>query len=147
MELNEFHEKVGEIMEFCQCIEENIRRIYACMQDGGYEKNLLKMESERWTLGQTITELKKYDESWDEPLFSPEEYRVLFDLTRLRNYYAHKVFLTFYDLGSEEDFDYSYGRASYDLEKDLEIIARLYEKSEDVRIDYLDKAGIRRKRF
>lgn len=134
--LQQFHGYVGEIMMYCQCIEHDIKHIYAFMADGGVNQNLLMMDEERWTLGQTVTKLKEYDESWKSPLFSAEDYETLFKIVRYRNYYAHAVYLTFCYLDDEGEFDWSYDKAAKKLMEDRNLLADLYGRVENVRIHY-----------
>ncbi len=137
MELEEFHQKVGEILMYCQCIEHDVKYIYAFMADGGFKKNMMEMEDRRLTLGQVVHELQEYDQSWDEPLFNQEEYRTLFDIVHKRNYYAHSVYLSFCYLDDEKDFEYSFARECRTIEKDLQELSSLYDKVEDKRREYM----------
>ena len=134
--LPEFHALVGEVLMYCQCIEHDIKQIYAHMADGGVGNNLLLMDEERWTLGQTVTKLKECDQSWDDPLFSSKDYDTLFQIVRFRNYYAHNVYCTFCYLDDEAEFERGYNEAVTRLLRDKDILSRLYGVVEDVRIRY-----------
>ncbi|MBQ2070579.1 MAG: hypothetical protein II467_06595 [Bacilli bacterium] len=136
--LQEFHTHVGEVLMYCQCIEHDIHHIYAYMADGGVGEKLLKIEQEKWTLGQTVTKLKEYDQSWKKPLFSQEDYDILFIVVKYRNYYAHFVYPSFCYLDDEAEFEKTYNRAANKLLKDKETLSRLYGTVEDVRIRYCD---------
>lgn len=116
MELEEFHMHVGEILMYCQCIEHDVKYIYAFMADGGF---------------------KEYDQSWEEPFLSEEDYETLFEIVHKRNYYAHHVYLSFCYLDDEEDFNYSFERESKTILKDLEVLSKLYDKVEDKRLEYM----------
>ena len=139
--LQQFHGYVGEILMYCQCIEHDIKRIYAFMADGGVGENLLMMDEQKWTLGQTVTELKQYDQSWKTPLFSEEDYDTLFKIVRFRNYYAHNVYLTFCYLDDEAEFEWSYTKAAQRLLKDKALLSDLYGRVESVRIRYTEQDG------
>jgi hypothetical protein len=137
MELPEFHQRVGEILMYCQCIEHDVKYIYAFMADGGFQANMAKMEQEKWTLGQVVHALEAYDTTWDEPLFTEEEYQVLYEIVHKRNYYAHQVYLTFCYLDDDDDFEYSFNLAACNLLSDDEILSNLYDKVEDKRREYM----------
>jgi len=137
--LQQFHSYVGEILMYCQCIEHDIKRIYAFMADGGVAENLAMMDQEKWTLGQTVTQLKEYDQTWKNPLFSEEDYDILFKIVRFRNYYAHSVYLSFCYVDDETDFELSYNRAAERMLRDKEMLSDLYGRVENVRIRYTEQ--------
>lgn len=122
---------------YCQCIEHDIRSIYAFMADGGFEKNMIKMDEERWTLGATLHALKEYDQSFDDPFFSEEDYALLTAITRKRNYYAHNVYLRFSYLSDETDFERIFGSVCKETREDVTLLSSLYERVENARIRYL----------
>ena len=137
--IEDFHRYVGEIMMYCQCIEENIRRIYAKRMPGTFSMNLLSIEEERLTLGQMVTKLKELDVELPHPLFEDEDYEMLYHVVRKRNYYAHQVYLSFsYVSDSDEEFEACYARAAKELAQDHENLYDLYEIVEEVRVAYVD---------
>lgn len=139
-DIDTLHHDVGEILMYCQCIEHDIKCIYAFMADGGFERNMIKMDEERWTLGQTLHELKQYDQSWDHPFFSEEDYATLEEITRKRNYYAHTVYLRFSYLSEEADFERIFAKVCLEAKQDDDLLSSLYERVEDARRLYLKDA-------
>ena len=137
MEIEEFYQSVGEILMYCQCIEHDIKRIYAFLTDGGFEKNMIRIEQEHWTLGTVVHALRDFDESGDEPFFSPQDYDLLGEIVHIRNYYAHQVYLSFCYLDNEDDFDFSYERECKKLNHDRDRLGVLYTAVEDTRIRLL----------
>ena len=137
MEISELHRCVGEILMYCQCIEHDIRSIYAFMADGGFEKNMIKMDEERWTLGATLHALKEYDQSFEDSFFSEEDYEILSTISRKRNYYAHTVYLRFSYLSDEADFAKIFDSVYKDAVADSSLLSDLYERVENARIRYL----------
>lgn len=137
MELETFHQKVGEILMYCQCIEHDVKCIYAFMADGGFKENMQRFKEEKLTLGQIVYMLKAYDQSWDTPFLSEEDYDILFEVVHKRNYYAHNVYLSFCYLVSEEDFDRVYEDECSLLLADVKKLSYLYEKVEEKRIEYM----------
>ncbi len=135
--MNEYHLCVGEILMYCQMIEHDVKEIYAFMADGGYEENLRLLQEEKTTLGQTVTKLREVDTSWDKPLFSPEDYDMLFHIVSKRNYYAHQAYLSFIYVIGEEEIDQAYFRALSKAKADKEKLYKLYEAVEDVRLCYV----------
>ncbi len=137
MELETFHQKVGEILMYCQCIEHDVKCIYAFMADGGFKENMQRFKEEKLTLGQIVYMLKAYDQSWDTPFLSEEDYDILFEVVHKRNYYAHNVYLSFCYLVNEEDFDRVYEDECSLLLADVKKLSYLYEKVEEKRIEYM----------
>lgn len=136
--MQEFHQCVGEILMYCQMIEHDVKRIYAFMADGGYEENLETLRREKVTLGQTITKMREYDQTWERPLFSREDYDLLFQIVNKRNRYAHQGYLDFVYVIGEEEIDRAYNRALIRAKEDKERLSTLYEAVEDVKLSYVD---------
>ena len=134
--LEQFHQSIGEILMYCQCIEENIKRIYAHMSQGPYALNRMRIEEEKMTLGQAITAMKALDETRPERFFSPRDYEYLFKVTRTRNEYAHNVYVHFCYLSDQEAFDKSYDQCVDELMRDKNWLYALYEAVEDARLLY-----------
>ena len=134
--MEEFHQNVGEILMYCQCIEENVKRIFAHMRPGNYERNRMEIENEKMTLGQVITAMKTLDQSRKEAFFTEHDYLYLFSITRTRNEYAHNVYIHFCYLSNAEEFDRSFDKCVDDMEKDKVWLSALYEAVEDARLLY-----------
>lgn len=144
MEMEEFYASVGEILMYSQCIEHDIKRIYAFLIDGGFEKNMIRIEEERWTLGQVVHELHDFDQTLDEPFFTPNDYALLNDIVRIRNYYAHQVYLSFCYLTDENDFERSFSSECRRVSADKERLSVLYEVVEDTRVKLLSNDPLAR---
>lgn len=131
MELEEFHRLVGETIMFCQCIEHDIKLIYSGMLQGNFNKNYSSVETD--TLGTIIRKLEKLDKSDGNPYFGKADYRLLKEITEIRNYWAHQGYI---------DFIYSgiYSKEFNDqvdfLKKDYDRLKNLHEISEKVRLEF-----------
>ncbi len=134
--LEQFHQNVGEILMYCQCVEENVKRIYAHMQQGDYSLNRLRIDEERMTLGQVITAMKALDQSRKNTFFTERDYGYLFLITKTRNEYAHNVYTHFCYLCDPDAFDRSYDQCVDDMMKDKVWLSALYEAVEDARLLY-----------
>lgn len=137
LEINDFHRMVGEILMYCQCMEENIRRILAKRLPGPIGLNILRIQEQKMTMGQMVTKIKELDRELPHPLFEEEDYDMLFEVVRKRNYYAHQIYISFcYLTGDDEEFHSCYARASNEVLNDHEKLYRLYEVVEEVRYAY-----------
>ena len=137
MEIEEFYSSVGEILMYCQCIEHDIKRIYAFLTDGGFEKNMIRIEQERWTLGTVVHALRDFEKDEEKPFFSASDYELLGEIVRIRNYYAHEVYLSFCYLDNEDDLNFSYERECKRITNDKTRLYDLYVLVEDTRIRLL----------
>ena len=140
IQMNEFTSHVGEIMMYCQCIEHDIKEIYLSFFKDNREEVLHKMNEEKWTLGMIVTALKEADKAPRARLFDDPDYSILFSTVRLRNYYAHQVFLSFCYEIDEEKFEASYNQAAKRLLSERKLLSSLYGRVEDVRIKLQEKA-------
>jgi len=93
--LNDFYLKLGEIVFNYQLLENDLRKIYACIRKGSIEDNLEYARLNFKGLGQVIISLRELDNSDNKPYFSNEDYELLLELTHKRNFYCHKVSMKF----------------------------------------------------
>ena len=95
MTFSEFKYNVGEVVMFCQIIENDIKYIYCSMLNGDLKANLYALRKEKMTLGQTILKLKELDYSDDDHFFQEEEYDYLLKITGIRNHWCHDGYTRF----------------------------------------------------
>lgn len=90
---------VGETIECCQTIENDVKWMYSAMLKGNRYKTF-DIISE-WTLGKVVSELEKLDNSDSNRFLSNHDYDLLRSITNERNYLIHQIFRDFI---YEEDF-------------------------------------------
>ena len=131
MTLDRFHLLVGQTVMYCQVIEHDVKRIYAAMHVGNYYDNLDRIE--RWTLGQTVQELRALDHSGAEPYISASDYNFLMQMTAKRNHWCHEAYQNFV---YEERYLQSraYADECNRLELDNKKLAEVCRNLEDVRV-------------
>lgn len=83
----------SELIQQVQCIESNLKIIYAAMHNGNFKSNLKFVE--KMNLGKIARELKKLDNSDNIPDFSEEEYTTIDEIREIRNYWCHQCYLDF----------------------------------------------------
>lgn len=130
----EFHKLVGETIMYCQCIEHDVKLIFAGMKAGEFQANL--REIRRANLGDTLKELELLDKSDNKPYFADSDYRLLDKIRLVRNYLAHEIYREFVYLFGEEQ-DRAYERACAKLENEKQQLEDLYKSVENVRMDVL----------
>lgn len=130
----EFHKLVGETIMYCQCIEHDVKLIFAGMKAGDFQANL--REIKRANLGDTLKELELLDKSDNKPYFADSDYRLLDKIRIVRNYLAHESYREFlYLLGEEQDC--AYERVCEKLQKEKQQLEDLYKSVEQVRMNVL----------
>ena len=134
-DLATFHQYVGETIMYCQCIEHDIKWIYAGMHKGDEVANFEKLEQSKATLGM----LKVLDNERD-PYLSEADYDLLRQVTDIRNHWAHKAYTQFvYCKGDEWDKEFT--RQARRLENDHNRLDKLSGSIERVRLDVLKIYG------
>ncbi len=134
--LPNFHYLVGETIMFCQCIEHDIKLIYAGMLKGDFNKNFQEVEDN--PLGPVLKKLEDLDNSDGNPHLSTGDYDLLDKIRDIRNHWAHKAYIKFvYSKGNL--YDKNFLQQLRRLENDHNRLAKLSDNIEKVRLDVLKK--------
>ncbi len=133
--LEDFHEYIGKTLMECQAIEHDIHLIYAGMLAGNMNDNLSRIEKN--TLGQVLKLLYRLDHSDNNQFFSNEDYKLLKEITEIRNHWAHKGYCCFMYSDDNNDF---YTQAKQ-LENDFHQLKSLSATIEKVRFKCLKQYG------
>lgn len=129
----DFHSLLGETIKYCQCIEHDVKMIYAGMIGGNVKSNMIQIERE--TLGSAVTLLKELDEKRVKPFFSNQDYNTLWGITRIRNYWAHQGYIDYLYQPREtikSKFDFQYNK----LLSDRNSLKNLHEITQNVRLEF-----------
>ena len=89
----------SEIMMYFQCIEFDLKRIYAGMSSEDFDDEMDWLETSNF--GNTLRELKKLDKSDGDPWLSDSEYDQLDRIREVRNYWAHQCYLDYIYIQNE----------------------------------------------
>lgn len=79
---------LGSTIIICQQIEQDVKIMYASMLEGDFNKNMRRVDNE--TLGYVLKLLQELDNSDRKPYLSKKEYKMLYEITDIRNYWAHE---------------------------------------------------------
>ena len=93
MSIERFRILHSEIIEYYQCIEHDMRRIYSRMSVDDYKDCMNDMREKNWNT--VLQELRKLDNSDNNPYFSEEDYKLLDEIRTRRNYWSHQCYLDF----------------------------------------------------
>ena len=129
---------LGETIINYQLIENDLKMIYAGMSSGDFNDNIDYVDKTFHGLGQIIIALQKLDNSDNKPYFSKEDYKILKNLARDRNYYCHQCAI---DFGYIQNFINSteYKKNYSKLQSVNTEIKRMQKLTEDFRFEILKK--------
>ena len=127
----------SELIQQVQCIEFNLRRIYAAMCEGKFEDNYRTLEN--CSLGKITKELKKLDCSDDLPELSEEDYKVINDIRVIRNYWCHQCYLDFVYINNEQEREREFQKIAKRLQQDEQRTYDLSVKTEKLYFYFLDR--------
>lgn len=135
-----FDETVGVLIKKCQCIEHDVKIMYAGMLKGDYTDNLNTVIDK--PLGPVLKQLEELDYSDDSPYLSRGDYNLLNEIKDIRNYWVHKGYIDFL-YGSIDGYQSRLNKQYQILLKDVGRLTRLAEQLENVRIEMMKHFGRR----
>lgn len=129
-EFEEFYKEVGILVLSCQLIEHDVKQIYCGLVSGNYLENFEKIKRE--TLGSTVYLLKELDTKNNDPYISLEDYALLEQMTKIRNYWIHLGYIHYmYD---DKNFMQSFHRQKEKLFNDSKKLSNLQESITSIRL-------------
>lgn len=127
----------SDLIQQVQCIEFDLRRIYAVMCEGKFEDNYRALEN--CSLGKITKELKKLDYSDDFPELSEEDYKMINDIRVIRNYWCHQCYLDFVYINNDRQREREFQKIAKRLQQDVQRTYYLSEKTEKLYLYILNK--------
>ncbi len=136
--INDFHQLVGATVMACQCIETDVKLMYAGMMQGDFKRNLATVKNK--ALGPVLCELEELDICSKNPYFSVKDYELLYEIKDIRNYWVHKGYATFLYL-PQDKFQEGLERAFEKLQREYKRLDMLSQEAQNVRLDVMKKYG------
>ncbi len=133
-----FDETVGVLIKKCQCIEHDIKIMYAGMLRGDFNKNLDTVVNK--PLGPVLKKLEELDYSDGAPYFSRDDYTLLNEIKEIRNYWVHKGYIDFL-YGTIDDYQKRINKQYKKLSNDVNRLIPLATQLENVRIEMMQHYG------
>lgn len=127
----------SELIQQVQCIENNLRVIYAAMRKGNFKSNLQSLNKSN--LGKIARELEALDYSDDFPELSQDDYEVIDEIRTIRNYWCHQCYLDFVYIQDNLQREQAFQRIAQRLHYDENRTYDLFQKTEEMRIAMLNK--------
>lgn len=133
-----FDEMMGILIKKCQCIEHDIKIMYAGMLRDDFTNNLDVVINK--PLGSVLKKLEELDYSDESPYLSRDDYTLLNEIKDIRNYWVHKGYIDFL-YGTVDSYqrniDKQYGKLSNDVNRLIPLATQL----ENVRIEMMKHYG------
>ena len=137
MDRNRFKLIHSELIQQVQCIENNLKIIYAAMHKGNFRSNLKSVE--KMNLGKIARELEKLDNSDNLPDFSEEEYTTIDEIREIRNYWCHQCYLDFVYIENDYERERAFKKVAERLHYDEYRTYDLFKKTEEMRFAIIEK--------
>ena len=137
MDRNRFKLIHSELIQQVQCIENNLKIIYAAMHKGNFKSNLKSVE--KMNLGKIARELEELDNSDNLPDFSEEEYTTIDEIREIRNYWCHQCYLDFVYIENDYERERAFQKVAERLHYDEYRTYDLCKKTEDMRFAIIKK--------
>ena len=119
----------SEIIEYYQCIEYDMRRIYASMNSRDYDEVMKEIGELNW--GVILNRLKKLDSSDGNPYFTEEEYMLLDEIRGRRNYWCHQCYLDWVYIQDDNEQEKRLQRLVRQLENENNRAYKIHRKMEN----------------
>lgn len=137
MDRNQFKLIHSELIQQVQCIESDLKIIYAAMHKGKFNDALKFVE--KMNLGEIVRELQYLDNSDDMPEFSKEEYNTINEIREIRNYWCHQCYLDFIYIENDCEREKAFQKVAEKLHYDEFRTYDLFVKAEKMRIVIMKK--------
>ena len=126
----------SEIMMYFQCIEFDLKRIYAGMSSEDFDDEMDMLDTSN--LGNTLRKLKKLDHSDGNPWLSETEYDQLDRIRELRNYWCHQCYLDYIYINVEWQRENKFQRIANRLYNEHGRVYNLHQKLQDLYFVWFD---------
>ena len=127
----------SELIMQVQCIENDLRLIYAAMKAGDFEDNIDDLE--KANLGRIIKELKELDRSDGHPDLSESDYDLIDQIREIRNYWCHQCYLDYIYIQDDYKRERCFQEIANRLSRDENRTWDLHEKKEKLRFQKLEE--------
>ena len=127
----------SELIQQVQCIEYDLKVIYAAMEKGSFQSNMESMS--KANLGKIVRELETLDYSDDFPELSEREYEFIDEIREIRNYWCHQCYIDFLYIADEYQRERKFQDIARRLHYDENRTHDLLQKIEEMKLCILDK--------
>lgn len=127
----------SELIQQVQCIEHNLKVMYAAMKRGNFQSNLEAMS--KANLWKIVRELEVLDYSDDFPELSEDDYDLIDEIRDIRNYWCHQCYIDFVYIVDNFQRERKFQDIAQRLHYDENRTYALHQKIEKMKLYILDK--------
>lgn len=127
----------SELIQQVQCIEHDLKVMYAAMKRGNFQSHIEAMS--RANLGKIARELEALDYSDDFPELSERDYEVIDEIRDIRNYWCHQCYIDFVYIADDYQRERKFQDIAQRLHYDENRTYALMQKIEKMKLYILDK--------
>lgn len=127
----------SELIQQVQCIEHDLKIMYAAMKKGRFQSNMEAMR--KANLGKIARELEALDYSDDFPELSERDYEVIDEIRDIRNYWCHQCYIDFIYIADDYQRERKFQEIAQRLHYDEHRTYALFQKTEKMKLYILDK--------
>lgn len=121
----------SELIQQVQCIEYNLKIVYAAMHKGNFRKNFESLS--KANLGKVARELCDLDHSDNFPELTNDDYKVIDEIRVIRNYWCHQCYIDFMYIEDDYQRERQFQEIAQKLHYDENRTYALMEKTEQIR--------------
>ena len=125
----------SELIMQVQCIENDLRIIYAAIKEGDFEDNIDDLE--KANLGRIIKELREIDRSDGYPDLSDQDYELIDQIRETRNYWCHQCYLDYIYIRDDNERERRFQEIADRLSHDEDRTRELHKKLQKLRFQKL----------
>ena len=125
----------SELIMQVQCIENDLRIIYAAIKEGDFEDNIDDLE--KANLGRIIKELREIDRSDGYPDLSDQDYELIDQIRETRNYWCHQCYLDYIYIRDDNERERRFQEIADRLSQDEDRTRELHKKLQKLRFQKL----------
>ena len=118
----------SEIMEYFQCIEYDLKRIYSGMSADDFDDCMDMLDTSNF--GTVLSRLRKLDNSDGDPYLSDADYDLLDDIREIRNYWCHQCYIDFVYIQNDYERENRFQRLARQLDNEHNRVYKLHQKLE-----------------
>ena len=137
MDLNQFKLIHSELIQQVQCVENDLKLIYAAMRKGQFSDNFKCVQN--MNLGKIARKLEELDNSDNMPEFSVEYYNTIDEIRGIRNYWCHQCYLDFIYIENVYERERTFQKVVNKLYRDKRRTYDLFRKTEKMRLTIMKR--------
>lgn len=127
----------SELIRQVQCIEFDLKVVYATMLKGDFQRNFKSVET--MNIGKITNALENLDNSDGNPYFTEKDYQTIDEIREIRNYWCHQCYLDFVYIQDDYQREKKFQEVAEKLHYDELRTYDLSQKTQKMRLEFLGR--------